>query len=148
MVLLGAQVFEYQMCSEESVDSHRFRDLIDEAAAEGKVQKSSAYKRWASKISKKKPPVDPLSWPPREEAAQQAVLAVAIRYVSLTPCLYTFHLVTVIDRSYIVPPTVCRNYSGFAVNGANGVKHCLTVQSRFVEREFQVSQIESLRCRS
>lgn len=72
-------VFAHQMCSEESVDSHRFRDLIDAAAAEGKVQTSSAYKRWASKVSKKIPPKDPLSWPPKEEVAQQADLALAIR---------------------------------------------------------------------
>lgn len=101
-MLFGAQIFEHQMCSEESVDSHRFKDLIDSAAGEGKVHKSSAYNRWASKISKKKAPVDPLSWPPAEEAAHQADLAVAIRCASLTPSLYTLHLVMAIDKSYNV----------------------------------------------
>lgn len=72
-------VFAHQMCSEESVDSHRFKEIIDGAVAEGKVRKSSAYTRWASRVSKKREPKDPLSWPPKVEAPNQADLALAIR---------------------------------------------------------------------
>ncbi len=36
---LALQVFEWQMCSEKSLDSHRFKDAIEQAISGGTVKR-------------------------------------------------------------------------------------------------------------
>ena len=38
-VNLALQVFEWQMCSEKSLDSHRFKDAIEQAISDGTVKR-------------------------------------------------------------------------------------------------------------
>lgn len=72
-------VFEHQICSEESVDCHRFKDIIDAAVVEGRVESTAAYQKWAAKVLKKKQHKDPLSWPPKDTRNKGEDLALTIR---------------------------------------------------------------------
>ncbi|KAK9798569.1 hypothetical protein WJX73_010286 [Symbiochloris irregularis] len=55
-----AQVFEWLMCSDAALDSHRFRDAIDAAIEAGEAKKHKAYSSWAAKVATKRAPKDPL----------------------------------------------------------------------------------------
>ena len=85
MALLSVQVFEHQMCSEEAVDAHRFKDIIDSAVADGKARASKPYQAWAARVAKRAPPKDPLAWPPKKSlpAGRSSIadLALAMRCV-------------------------------------------------------------------
>jgi hypothetical protein len=78
-LLQRSQVFEHQICSEESVDCHRFKDIIDAAVVEGRVESTAAYQKWAAKVLKKKQHKDPLSWPPKDTRNKGEDLALTIR---------------------------------------------------------------------
>jgi len=54
------RLFCSMICSEEKLDSHRFKDVIDEAIAEGELKTTKAYQKWAKKVSETKAPTDPL----------------------------------------------------------------------------------------
>ncbi|KAK7373172.1 hypothetical protein VNO80_06570 [Phaseolus coccineus] len=48
------------LCSDPKLDSHRFKDILDETIAAGELKETKAYKKWAKKISETKPPTSPL----------------------------------------------------------------------------------------
>ncbi|GER52491.1 chaperone protein dnaJ [Striga asiatica] len=54
------KLFCCMICSDTMLDSHRFKDMIDEAISEGKLKSTKAYEKWAKKVSKTKPPTSPL----------------------------------------------------------------------------------------
>ncbi|XP_068635156.1 chaperone protein dnaJ 6 [Aristolochia californica] len=54
------RLFCSMICSEAKLDSHRFKDIIDEAIAAGELKSTKAYKKWAKQVSETKPPTDPL----------------------------------------------------------------------------------------
>ncbi|KAK2400634.1 chaperone protein dnaJ [Trifolium repens] len=54
------RLFCSMLCSDAKLDSHRFKDIIDEAIASGELKEKKAYKKWAKKISETKPPTSPL----------------------------------------------------------------------------------------
>ncbi|CAE6088993.1 unnamed protein product [Arabidopsis arenosa] len=54
------RLFCSMLCSDPKLDSHRFKDILDEAIAAGQVKSSKAYEKWAKKISETKPPTSPL----------------------------------------------------------------------------------------
>ncbi|CAN6454224.1 unnamed protein product [Victoria cruziana] len=54
------KVFNYMICSDEKLDAHRFKDIIDEALAAGELKDSKKYRQWAAEVSQRKPPTDPL----------------------------------------------------------------------------------------
>ncbi|KAG2649206.1 hypothetical protein PVAP13_1NG089100 [Panicum virgatum] len=54
------RLFCSMICSEPKLDSHRFKDIIDEAIAEGELKLTKAYEKWAKKISEMEPPTNPL----------------------------------------------------------------------------------------
>ncbi|EES04693.1 chaperone protein dnaJ 6 [Sorghum bicolor] len=54
------RLFCSMICSEPKLDSHRFKDIIDEAIAEGELKSTKAYEKWAKKISEMEPPTNPL----------------------------------------------------------------------------------------
>ncbi|KAJ6805702.1 chaperone protein dnaJ 6-like [Iris pallida] len=54
------RLFCSMLCSEPKLDSHRFKDIVDEAIAEGELNATKAYKKWAKRVSETKPPTDPL----------------------------------------------------------------------------------------
>ncbi|ESQ40620.1 hypothetical protein EUTSA_v10014343mg [Eutrema salsugineum] len=53
------RLFCSMLCSDPKLDSHRFKDILDEAIAAGEVKSSKAYEKWAKKISETKPPTNP-----------------------------------------------------------------------------------------
>ncbi|KAK4481719.1 hypothetical protein RD792_012628 [Penstemon davidsonii] len=54
------RLFCCMLCSDPKLDSHRFKDIIDEAIYSGDANSTKAYERWVKKISKIKPPTSPL----------------------------------------------------------------------------------------
>ncbi|XVF07297.1 hypothetical protein REPUB_Repub06bG0125900 [Reevesia pubescens] len=54
------KLFCSMLCSDPKLDSHRFKDMLDEAIAAGELKKTKAYQKWAKKISLMKPPTSPL----------------------------------------------------------------------------------------
>ncbi|KAL8172144.1 hypothetical protein V2J09_023948 [Rumex salicifolius] len=54
------KLFCSMLCSDPLLDSHRFKDMIDEAIASGELKETKAYKKWAKKVSETKPPTSPL----------------------------------------------------------------------------------------
>lgn len=55
------RLFCSMICSYPELDSHRFKEIIDEAIHEGELKPTKAYQKWAEKISSIKPPKDPLA---------------------------------------------------------------------------------------
>ncbi|KAE8713142.1 Chaperone protein dnaJ 6 [Hibiscus syriacus] len=53
------KLFCSMLCSDPKLDSHRFKDLLDEAIAAGELKETKAYKKWEKKISEMKPPTSP-----------------------------------------------------------------------------------------
>eukprot|EP01018_Ginkgo_biloba_P023421 Gb_09879 [translate_table: standard] len=53
-------VFDWMMCCEPKLDSHRFKDIIDDAISSGELKEWKAYRQWTSEVSKMKPPSNPL----------------------------------------------------------------------------------------
>ncbi|KAL5664908.1 hypothetical protein ACJX0J_025016, partial [Zea mays] len=54
------RLFCTMICSEPKLDSHRFKDIIDGAIAEGELKSTKAYEKWSKKISEMEPPTNPL----------------------------------------------------------------------------------------
>ncbi|KAM0993230.1 hypothetical protein FF2_008831 [Malus domestica] len=54
------RVFCSMICSDPKLDSHRFKDILDEAIAAGEPKSTKAYVKWAKKVSETKPPTSPL----------------------------------------------------------------------------------------
>ncbi|XP_030520557.1 chaperone protein dnaJ 6 [Rhodamnia argentea] len=54
------RLFCSMLCSDPKLDSHRFKDIIDDAIAAGTLKTTKAYQKWAKQISKTEPPTDPL----------------------------------------------------------------------------------------
>ncbi|ONK81823.1 uncharacterized protein A4U43_C01F33230 [Asparagus officinalis] len=54
------RLFCSMLCSEPKLDSHRFKDIIDEAIADGELKTTKAYQKWAKKVSETKPPTEPI----------------------------------------------------------------------------------------
>ncbi|XP_020206105.1 chaperone protein dnaJ 6 [Cajanus cajan] len=54
------RLFCSMLCSDPKLDSHRFKDILDEAIVAGELKDTKAYKKWVKKISEMKPPTSPL----------------------------------------------------------------------------------------
>ncbi|KAL1533962.1 Chaperone protein dnaJ 6 [Salvia divinorum] len=54
------KLFCCMICSDPLLDSHRFKDIIDEAISAGDLKSTKAYEKWTKKVSKTKPPTSPL----------------------------------------------------------------------------------------
>ncbi|KAF8043867.1 hypothetical protein BT93_A1994 [Corymbia citriodora subsp. variegata] len=54
------RLFCSMLCSDPKLDSHRFKDIIDDAIAAGTLKTTKAYEKWAKQIYKTEPPTDPL----------------------------------------------------------------------------------------
>ncbi|XP_059668459.1 chaperone protein dnaJ 6-like [Cornus florida] len=64
------RLFCSMLCSDSKLDSHRFKDVIDEAIAAGELKSSKAYQKWAKQVSETKPPTSPLRR--REKSRKQS----------------------------------------------------------------------------
>ncbi|XP_058740420.1 chaperone protein dnaJ 6-like [Vicia villosa] len=54
------KLFCSMLCSDAKLDSHRFKDILDEAIAAGELKATKAYQKWAKEVSETKPPTSPL----------------------------------------------------------------------------------------
>ncbi|KAK7336594.1 hypothetical protein VNO77_17140 [Canavalia gladiata] len=54
------RLFCSMLCSDSKLDSHRFKDILDEAIASGELKETKAYQKWAKEVSETKPPTSPL----------------------------------------------------------------------------------------
>ncbi|OVA12274.1 DnaJ domain [Macleaya cordata] len=54
------RVFCSMLCSDPKLDSHRFKDILNEAISAGELKVSKAYKHWVRQVNETKPPTDPL----------------------------------------------------------------------------------------
>ncbi|XP_021740917.1 chaperone protein dnaJ 6-like [Chenopodium quinoa] len=54
------RLFCSMLCSDPKLDSHRFKDILDEAIASGELKEFKSYKKWAKEVSEIKPPTSPL----------------------------------------------------------------------------------------
>uniref|UniRef100_A0A1D1YPG4 Chaperone protein dnaJ 6 n=1 Tax=Anthurium amnicola TaxID=1678845 RepID=A0A1D1YPG4_9ARAE len=55
------RLFCSMLCSEPKLDSHRFKDIIDQAIDEGELKTTKAYQKWAKKVSETVLPTNPLA---------------------------------------------------------------------------------------
>ncbi|KAJ4979665.1 hypothetical protein NE237_010445 [Protea cynaroides] len=53
------RVFCSMLCSDPMLDSHRFKDILDEAIAAGELKETKAYHKWAQKVSETPLPTNP-----------------------------------------------------------------------------------------
>ncbi|KAG2683405.1 hypothetical protein I3760_10G029900 [Carya illinoinensis] len=54
------RLFCSMLCSDPKLDSHRYKDILDEAIAAGELKATKAYQKWGKQVSKMKPPTSPL----------------------------------------------------------------------------------------
>ncbi|KAL1815213.1 hypothetical protein DCAR_0519458 [Daucus carota subsp. sativus] len=53
------RLFCSMICSDPKLDSHRFKDILDETIAAGEIKSTKAYQKWAVQVSAMKPPTTP-----------------------------------------------------------------------------------------
>ncbi|KAL8133512.1 chaperone protein dnaJ 6-like [Apium graveolens] len=53
------RLFCYMICSDPKLDSHRFKDILDENIAAGEMKSTKAYEKWATQVSATRPPTIP-----------------------------------------------------------------------------------------
>ncbi|CAL4970811.1 unnamed protein product [Urochloa decumbens] len=83
------RLFCSMICSEPKLDSHRFKDIIDEAIAEGELKSSKAYEKWAKKISEMEPPTNPLERRVKKKRkSEDDDLILAERQIQLLPLIH------------------------------------------------------------
>ncbi|KAK1397754.1 Chaperone protein dnaJ 6 [Heracleum sosnowskyi] len=53
------RLFCSMICSDPKLDSHRFKDILDETIAAGEIKSTKAYQKWATQVSATKAPTTP-----------------------------------------------------------------------------------------
>nr|DAD40831.1 TPA_asm: hypothetical protein HUJ06_015153 [Nelumbo nucifera] len=53
-------LFCSMLCSDPELDSHKFKDILDETIAAGELNATKAYQKWAKQVVETEPPTDPL----------------------------------------------------------------------------------------
>ncbi|CAM0946320.1 unnamed protein product [Alopecurus aequalis] len=66
------RLFCSMICSDAKLDSHRFKDIIDQAISEGELKSTKAYEKWAKKISEIEPPTNPLERREKEKPGKRS----------------------------------------------------------------------------
>ncbi|KAK9986712.1 hypothetical protein SO802_031663 [Lithocarpus litseifolius] len=70
------RLFCSMLCSEPQLDSHRFKDILDETIAAGELKATKAYQKWAKKVSETKPPTSPLKRRKSNKESEADLLAI------------------------------------------------------------------------
>ncbi|KAI3678114.1 hypothetical protein L6452_37395 [Arctium lappa] len=63
------RLFCSMLCSDPKLDSHRFKDILDDAISAGELKSTKAYQKWAKQVSDTKPPTNPLR--PKEKSKKE-----------------------------------------------------------------------------
>ena len=66
------QVFEWVLCSEPKLDSHRFRDIVLEGIKGGRAKPYPAFKPWSERVAAQPRPKNPFARPKKRKAAPGA----------------------------------------------------------------------------
>lgn len=66
------KLFCCMICSDPLLDSHRFKDIIDDSISAGDLKSTKPYEKWTKKVSKMKPPTNPLK--PRKKSKESSDL--------------------------------------------------------------------------
>jgi hypothetical protein len=79
------QVFEWLMCSEPKLDSHRFMDILEEAIKEGSATRHARFTKWAKQVAAKPRPKNPLAKGKKrkKDSDREMALVAQIRCASL-----------------------------------------------------------------
>lgn len=64
------RLFCSMLCSDPKLDSHRFKDIIDDAISSGELKSTKAYQKWAKQVSNTKPPTNSLR--PKEKSIKKS----------------------------------------------------------------------------
>ncbi|KAL7585314.1 hypothetical protein Lser_V15G42522 [Lactuca serriola] len=64
------RLFCSMLCSDPKLDSHRFKDIIDDAISSGELKSTKAYQKWAKQVSSTKPPTNSLR--PKEKSKKES----------------------------------------------------------------------------
>lgn len=72
------RLFCSMICSDAKLDSHRFKDIIDQAIAGGELKSTKSYEKWAKKISEIEPPTNPLKRRVKKKKSEESDLILAI----------------------------------------------------------------------
>lgn len=70
------RVFCYMLCSDPKLDSHRFKDYLDEAIAGGVLKSTKVYEKWAKQVSETKQPTSPLKRRKKEKKNSEDLYAI------------------------------------------------------------------------
>ncbi|KAI7744802.1 hypothetical protein M8C21_006999 [Ambrosia artemisiifolia] len=60
LIDLYKKLFCSMLCSDPKLDSHRFKDILDEAISAGELKSTKAYQKWGKQVSETEPPTNPL----------------------------------------------------------------------------------------
>ncbi|XP_042494887.1 chaperone protein dnaJ 6-like isoform X2 [Macadamia integrifolia] len=55
-----SRLFCSMICSDPTLDSHRFKDILGEAISAGELKETKDYRKWVQKVSETRPPINPL----------------------------------------------------------------------------------------
>ncbi|KAK6945327.1 DnaJ domain [Dillenia turbinata] len=72
------KLFCSMLCSDPKLDSHRFKDILDETIAAGELKATKAYQKWAIKVSETEAPTNPLRRREKSNKGQEADLMAII----------------------------------------------------------------------
>ncbi|XP_012073019.1 chaperone protein dnaJ 6 isoform X2 [Jatropha curcas] len=72
------RLFCSMLCSDPKLDSHRYKDILDEAISAGELKATKAYLKWAKKVSETKPPTSPLKRKAKSNKQSEADLLAII----------------------------------------------------------------------
>ncbi|KAJ8753358.1 hypothetical protein K2173_019757 [Erythroxylum novogranatense] len=70
------RLFCSMLCSDPKLDSHRFKDILDDAISAGELKSTKAYQKWAKGVSKIKPPSSPLKRKGQSNNQSEDLLAI------------------------------------------------------------------------
>uniref|UniRef100_A0A2P2KKS7 Chaperone protein dnaJ 6 isoform X2 n=1 Tax=Rhizophora mucronata TaxID=61149 RepID=A0A2P2KKS7_RHIMU len=70
------RLFCSMLCSDPKLDSHRFKDILEEAISAGELKATKAYLKWVKQVSKTKPPTSPLRRKKKSNKQSEDLLAI------------------------------------------------------------------------
>ncbi|KAI7727459.1 hypothetical protein M8C21_019892, partial [Ambrosia artemisiifolia] len=70
------RLFCSMLCSDPKLDSHRFKDILDDAISTGELKSTKAYQKWAKQVSDTNPPTKPLRHQEKSKKASDDLYAI------------------------------------------------------------------------
>ncbi|MFS7899721.1 putative chaperone protein AtJ6 [Helianthus anomalus] len=70
------RLFCSMLCSDPKLDSHRFKDILDDAISSGELKSTKAYQKWANQVSETNPPTNALRHKEKSKKASDDLFAI------------------------------------------------------------------------